>query len=92
MKKKILRLAREKRSPLLKEQAIHIFGDLTDGEAAFNNARKALQYIAGARFGFGHPTTFRFTLPGGDEHRFIDPQKAMDYIKSAPSPEIPGLE
>ena len=70
-------------------EAIHIFGDLTAGEAkrtaAFKDMRKTLQNIAGVRFGFRHPTTFRITMPGKEQHRFADPQKAIDYVKSASS-------
>lgn len=92
VKEQILRLAREKGSLRYKKQAIHIFGDLTAGEArkraAFNTVRKSLQNIDGARFGFRYPATFRITLPGKDEQRFTDPQKAMDYVKSTPMPAI----
>ncbi|KAL2095569.1 hypothetical protein ACEWY4_007717 [Coilia grayii] len=89
VKEQILRLAREKGDLTYNDRAIHIFGDLTAGEAkrraAFNDVRKILQNIAGARFGFRHPATFRITMPGGEERRFTDPEKAMDFVKSASS-------
>lgn len=89
VKEQILRLAREKGDLAYNDKAIHIFGDLTAGEAkrraAFNDVRKILQNISGARFGFRHPATFRITLPGGEERRFTDPEKAMDFVKSTSS-------
>lgn len=89
VKEQILRRAREKGDLIYNGKAIHIFGDLTAGEAkrraAFNDVRKILHNIAGARFGFRHPATFRITMPGGEERRFTDPEKAMDYVKSASS-------
>lgn len=92
VKEQILHIAREKRSLRYNNKAIHIFGDLTAGKAnrrvAFNGVRKTLQNIVGARFCFRHPATFRITMPGGEEHRFMDPQKAMDYVKSASSGTI----
>uniref|UniRef100_A0A8C9XNH6 L1 transposable element RRM domain-containing protein n=1 Tax=Sander lucioperca TaxID=283035 RepID=A0A8C9XNH6_SANLU len=83
VKEQILRLAQEKRRLLHKDKPVHIFTDFTAAEAkrraAFNEARRALQNISGARFGFRHPATFRITLPGGTEYRFTDPQKPLFF-------------
>ncbi|KAK7889794.1 hypothetical protein WMY93_025354 [Mugilogobius chulae] len=83
----ILRRARQAGSALKYGQAsISIFPDYAPSVArarsAFNEVKQLLRGRAGVRYGVIHPAKFRISHDG-TEKDFMDPRKAMAYVKSS---------
>uniref|UniRef100_A0A3B1IE24 L1 transposable element RRM domain-containing protein n=1 Tax=Astyanax mexicanus TaxID=7994 RepID=A0A3B1IE24_ASTMX len=85
----ILRRARELRQIKIRDMAISVFPDHTAkiarARAAFNEVRRQLRGIVGARYGLIHPARLRITY-NGVEKDFVSAAEASDYVKTL----IPG--
>lgn len=81
----ILRRARELRQIKVGDLTISVFPDHTAkiarARAAFNEVRRQLRGIDGARYGLFHPARLRITY-NGVEKDFVSAEKASDYVKS----------
>ncbi|KAI4884053.1 hypothetical protein NFI96_008794 [Prochilodus magdalenae] len=81
----ILRRARELRQIKVRDLVISVFPDYTAkiarARAAFNEVRRQLRGIAGARYGLIHPARLRITY-NGVEKDFVSAEEASDYVKS----------
>lgn len=86
-KEKILQLARQQFPLSYRDNAIHIFPDLSvevmKKREAFEDARKKLRG-AGARVGFRYPARLRVTL-NGKETICATPQEALALVETLPS-------
>lgn len=81
----ILRRARELRQIKVADLTISIFPDFTAkiarARAEFNEVRRQLRGIDGARYGLFHPARLRITY-NGVEKDFVSAEKASDYVKT----------
>ena len=81
----ILRRARELRQIKVADMTISVFPDYTAkiarARAAFNEVRRQLRGIDGARYGLVHPARLRITY-NGVEKDFVSAERARDYVKT----------
>ena len=81
----ILRRARELRQIKVRDLAISVFPDHTAkvarARAAFNEVRRQLRGIDGARYGLVHPARLRITY-NGVEKEFVSAEEASEYVKT----------
>lgn len=81
----ILRRARELRQIKVRGLTISVFPDHTvkvaRARAAFNEVRRQLRGIEGARYGLMHPARLRITY-NGVEKDFVSADEASDYVKT----------
>lgn len=81
----ILRRARELRQIKVKDITISVFPDYTAkiarARAAFNEVRRQLRGIDGARYGLIHPARLRITY-NGVEKDFVSAEEASVYVKT----------
>ena len=81
----ILRRARELRQIKFRDLTISVFPDHTAkiarARAAFNEVRRQLRGIDGARYGLIHPARLRITY-NGVEKDFVSAEEASDYVKT----------
>lgn len=81
----ILRQARELRQIKVRGLTISVFPDYTAkiarARAAFNEIRRQLRGIEGARYGLVYPTRLRITYNGIEED-FVSAEKASEYVKT----------
>lgn len=81
----ILRRARELQQIKVRDLTISVFPDHTAkvarARAAFNEVRRQLRGIDGARYGLFHPARLRITY-NGVEKDFVSADEASDYFKT----------
>ncbi|CAG5884007.1 unnamed protein product [Menidia menidia] len=81
----ILRRARELRQIPLRGMTLSVFPDYTAkvarARAAFNEVRKLLRGIDGARYGLIHPARLRITFKGVEKD-FISADEAKEYVQT----------
>ncbi len=81
----ILCRARELRQIKIRDLTISVFPDHTAkiarARAAFNEVRRQLRGIDGARYGLMHPARLRITY-NGVEKDFVSAEEASDYVKN----------
>lgn len=81
----ILRRARELRQIKVRDLTISVFPDHTAkvarARAAFNEVRRQLRGIDGARYGLMHPARLRITYKGVEKD-FVSADEASDYVKT----------
>lgn len=49
--------------------------------AAFTPVKKELHSCPNVKFGLRFPATLQIVLPGGEVHRFEDPNLALDFVR-----------
>lgn len=85
----ILRRARELRQIKVRGVTVSVFPDHTAkiarARAAFNEVRRQLRGIDGARYGLFHPARLRITY-NGVEKDFVSAEEASDFVKTL----VPG--
>ncbi|CAL1578951.1 unnamed protein product [Knipowitschia caucasica] len=80
----ILRRAGASAPLLYQGKRVSVFPDFTavvsKKRSAFATVKKSLHSCPGVKFGLFYPAVLRVTLPGGQTHRFEDPELAADFV------------
>ncbi|KAJ8010204.1 hypothetical protein DPEC_G00072570 [Dallia pectoralis] len=82
----VLRRAKERRQITVKGLSVSIFPDHTAkvARAEFNEVKRRLRGIVGARYGLVHPARLRINY-NGVEKSFVSADKASEYVKTLSS-------
>lgn len=91
----ILRRAGEASPLLYNGKRVFIFPDFTPSvakqRAAFSKVKKELHACGNVKFGLRYPATLHITVSGGQTHKFVDPDRALEFVnkrlKKNPDPE-----